>query len=151
MIVEIDPAEFIELTLIDPETCELFRLTEAEIIFLRHAFELTRDGRLKYPELVFSGPKKSGKTGFAAMILIYVVRVLGGRYAEGFCVANSHDQASLRVFQAAARIVEASPLLSLGAKVTTTTINVRLDRCDDQRDSERLFDGGWCQPDDQPF
>jgi phage terminase large subunit-like protein len=122
VIVEIDPAEFIELTLIDPETCELFRLTEAEIIFLRHAFELTRDGRLKYPELVFSGPKKSGKTGFAAMILIYVVRVLGGRYAEGFCVANSHDQASLRVFQAAARIVEASPLLSLDAKVTANTI-----------------------------
>ena len=122
MIVEIDPAEFIETTTIDPETCELFRLTEAEKIFLRHSFELTPEGRLRYPELVFSGPKKSGKTAFAAMILIYVVRVLGGRYAEGFCVANSHDQASLRVFQAAARIVEASPLLSLDAKVTTTTI-----------------------------
>jgi phage terminase large subunit-like protein len=120
----LDPVAFIETTLIDPESCELFVLTEAERIFLRHAFELTADGRLKYPELVFSGPKKSGKTAFAAMLLIYVVRVLGGRYAEGFCIANSHDQASLRVFQAAARIVEASPLLSIDAKVGTEKITL---------------------------
>src|SRR6202011_3953634 len=53
--------------------------------FLCHAFELTPDGRLKYPELAFSGPKKSGKTAFAAMILLYVVRILGGRHAEGVC------------------------------------------------------------------
>jgi len=99
VIVEIDPAEFIETTTIDPETCELFRLTEAEKIFLRHSFELTPEGRLRYPELVFSGPKKSGKTAFAAMILIYVVRVLGGRYAEGFCVANSHDKRACVCFR----------------------------------------------------
>jgi phage terminase large subunit-like protein len=72
---------------------------------------------MKYPELVFSAPKKSGKTAFAAMILIYVVRALGGRYAEGFSIANSHDQAAERVFLAASRIVEASPLLAADAKV----------------------------------
>jgi len=108
--------------LIDPETQRLFRLTPAEKLFLWHAFEQTSDGRLKYPELIFSGPKKSGKTAFAAMILIFVVRAIGGRYAEGYCVANSHDQASLRVFQAAARIVEASPMLAADAKVTGTAI-----------------------------
>jgi hypothetical protein len=36
---------------------------------------------------------------------------LGGRYAEGFAAANDYEQAQGRVFQAAARIVEASPLL----------------------------------------
>ena len=118
----IDPAEFCETVLIDPETQRLFRLTPAEKLFLWHAFEQTSDGRLKYPELIFSGPKKSGKTAFAAMILIFVVRAIGGRYAEGYCVANSHDQASLRVFQAAARIVEASPMLAADAKVTGTAI-----------------------------
>jgi hypothetical protein len=80
-----DPIAFIEETLVDPETCKPFRLTAAERTFLCHAFELTPDGRLKYPELAFSGPKKSGKTAFAAMILLYVVRILGGRYAEGVC------------------------------------------------------------------
>jgi phage terminase large subunit-like protein len=117
-----DAAQFIEETLIDPETCELFVLTEAEKTFLEHAFELTADERLRYPELVFSGPKKSGKTGFAAMILIYVVRVLGGRYAEGYCVANDYEQAAGRVFQAAARIIEASPLLSLDTRITSEKI-----------------------------
>lgn len=106
-----DPIAFIEETLVDPETCKPFRLTAAERTFLCHAFELTPDGRLKYPELAFSGPKKSGKTAFAAMILLYVVRILGGRYAEGFAAANDYEQAQGRVFQAAARIVEASPLL----------------------------------------
>jgi Phage Terminase len=117
-----DPVAFIESTLINPETCESFLLTAAERLFLRHAFELTPDGRLRFPELVFAAPKKSGKTAFAAMLLIYVVRVLGGRYAEGFCVANDLQQASERVFQACSRIVEASPLLSLDAKVTADKI-----------------------------
>jgi phage terminase large subunit-like protein len=91
-------------------------------VFLRHAFELTPAGRLKYSELLFSAPKKSGKTAFAAMILIYMVRVAGGRFAEGFVLANSLDQASLRVYQAAARIVQASPLLAQDARVTGTAI-----------------------------
>jgi phage terminase large subunit-like protein len=117
-----DPIAFIEETLIDPESCEPFVLTAADRLFLRHAFTMTADGRLEYPELVFSGPKKSGKTALAGMILVYAVRILGGRYAEGYCVANSLDQASLRVFQAAARIVEASPLLSLDAKITAERI-----------------------------
>jgi hypothetical protein len=42
------------------------------------------------------------------MILLYLVRVLGGRYAEGIVLANDLEQAEGRVFQAATRIVEAS-------------------------------------------
>jgi hypothetical protein len=37
-----DPADFIKTTRIDRGTQRLFRLTEAEKIFLWHAFELTR-------------------------------------------------------------------------------------------------------------
>src|SRR6516162_6717727 len=117
-----DPVVFIESTLVNPETCELFVLTDAERVFLRHAFQLTPEGRLLYPELVFSGPKKSGKTAFAAMLLIYIVRVLGGRYAEGYACANDYEQAQGRVFQAASRIVEASPLLAQDARVTADKI-----------------------------
>src|ERR1700730_17929358 len=95
-----DPIAFIEETLVDPATFKPFRLTAAESIFLDHAFAPTPDGRLRYPELLFSGPKKSGKTAFAAMILLYVVRILGGRYAEGFAAANDYEQAQGRVFQA---------------------------------------------------
>jgi phage terminase large subunit-like protein len=117
-----DAAGFIETTLVNPETGALFVLTEAEREFLAHAFELTPDGRLRYPELVFSAIKKSGKTAFAAMLVIYVITVLGGRYAEAWLCANDYEQAAGRVYQAAARIVEASPLLSLDATVTQNKI-----------------------------
>ena len=88
-----DAAGFIEAVLHDPETGEPFKLTKAERRFLLHAFKLTSDGRLRYPELVFSAPKKSGKTTLAAMLQLYVVLVLGGRFAEGICVANDLEQA----------------------------------------------------------
>jgi hypothetical protein len=117
-----DAGTFIETTLVNPETDALFVLTDTEREFLAHAFELTPDGRLRYPELVFSAIKKSGKTAFAAMLVIYVIVVLGGRYAEAYCCANDFEQSQGRVFQAAARIVEASPLLSLDATITSNKI-----------------------------
>jgi hypothetical protein len=43
----VDPITFIENTLVDPETCAPFALTAAERVFLRHAFRLTPDGRLR--------------------------------------------------------------------------------------------------------
>src|SRR5439155_8631643 len=75
-------------------------------------------GRVRYPELVFSAPKKSGKTTLAAMVVIYVIVVLGGPFAEAYCVANDLEQAQGRVFQAIARIIEASPLLRDTARST---------------------------------
>jgi phage terminase large subunit-like protein len=116
-----DPIAFIREVLIDPETGQPFELYPAQIEFLRKAFTVTREGRLAFEELIYSCPKKSGKTATAAMALIYVIVVLGGPYAEGYCVANDFEQASSRVFQAAARIVAASPLLK-AAKITGSKI-----------------------------
>jgi phage terminase large subunit-like protein len=120
-----DPIAFIERVLINPETGTPFVLTDAQRRFLGHAFETGVDGRLFYPEQVFSAPKKSGKTGFAAMVAIYVVLVLGGRFAEGYCVANDFEQAQGRVFQAIRRIVEASPALARDADITANRILFR--------------------------
>ena len=117
-----DACAFIEDVLHDPETGAPYRLTDAERQFVRRAFTLNADGRLRYPELVFSGPKKSGKTALAAMLTIYVVVVLGGRFAEGLCVANDFEQAQGRVFEAIRRIVEASPLLASEAVITAERI-----------------------------
>jgi len=84
---------FIEGELRDPDTGAPFKLYGAEKRFLRRALKLTKAGRLPYPELVYSAPKKSGKTALAAMITIYVIAVLGGRFAEAYCVANDLEQA----------------------------------------------------------
>jgi phage terminase large subunit-like protein len=117
-----DPIAFIESGLVNPETLQPFRLTAAEKLFVRHAFKVTKDGRLQYPELVFSGPKKSGKTAFGAMLVIYVIVALGGRYAEGYCAANDFEQSQGRVFQAIVRILQASPLFSDDVQITAKQV-----------------------------
>src|SRR4051812_18707911 len=88
-----DPVAFVREVLINPETGKPFELYPAEEQFFRQGFTPTADGRLPYPELVFSAPKKSGKTGFAGLATLYVIIVLGGPYAEAYCVANDFDQA----------------------------------------------------------
>jgi phage terminase large subunit-like protein len=118
----LDPVQFVADVLVDPETSRPFTLYDAQRRFLREAFRLARDGRLLYPELVYSAPKKSGKTATAAMAMLYAVCVLGGRFAEGYCCANDLEQSSSRVFQAAARIVGASPILARDAKIGATKI-----------------------------
>jgi hypothetical protein len=95
-----DPVAFVEEVLVDPETGKPFELYPAQERFLRESFTVKADGRLPYPELVYSCPKKSGKTATAAIATIYTIVCLGGPYAEGYCVANSLDQAQTRVFQA---------------------------------------------------
>lgn len=116
------PISFISEVLHDPETGAPFVLNVAELAFLAKAFALDETGRLKHPELVFAAIKKSGKTGLAAMILLTMVLLFGGRFAEGIVVANDLEQAQGRVFQAARRIVEASPLLAGTAVITASRI-----------------------------
>jgi Terminase large subunit, endonuclease domain/Terminase large subunit, ATPase domain len=89
---------------------------------LEPRLQIGPDGRALYPELIYGAVKKSGKTTFAGMILIYVIRVLGGKFAEGYVISNSREQAANRVFLAAARIVEASPRLRREAKVSQAKI-----------------------------
>jgi hypothetical protein len=117
-----DPLSFIETALIDPESGEPFVLSDAERWFLKFAFQINDSGRLKYPELVFGAIKKSGKTTLAAIIVITMVLLYGGRFAEAFCLANSFEQSQSRVFTMARRIVEASPLLKAEARITADKI-----------------------------
>jgi phage terminase large subunit-like protein len=117
-----DPALFIEEVLVDPETGAFYELSLKQRHFVRRAVSLTLVGRLQFQEIVFSAPKKSGKTTLAAMIVIYVVVVLGGRFAEGYCVANDLEQAQGRVFQAIKRMIAASPALADEATVTASKI-----------------------------
>lgn len=118
-----DPVAFITEALVDPETGKPFALYPAEERFIREAFTRTADGRLPYPEMVFSAPKKSGKTTLAALCALYVIGCLGGPYAEAYCVANDFEQAASRVFQAIKRIIEASPLWRRSARITANKIS----------------------------
>jgi phage terminase large subunit-like protein len=117
-----DPAEFITEVLRGPETGAPFVLLDAERNFLKHAFATDADGRLLYPEQAYAAPKKSGKTGFAAMHMLTTALIFGGSFAEGYCVANDEEPAVGRGFQAIRRICEKSPLLRREAKVTQSRV-----------------------------
>lgn len=116
------PAAFIEDALIDPISGKPFRLLPAERQFLVHAFKLNETGRLRYPELVYAAPKKSGKSTFAALFVIVCIVLFGGRHAEGYVIANDYEQASSRVFEMTRRIIEASPSLRRECKITGSQI-----------------------------
>jgi phage terminase large subunit-like protein len=118
-----DPAEFIAAVLRDPETRQPFVLLDAEKRFIAHAFRTNDAGRLLYPEWMFGAPKKSGKTGFAAILALTTTLVYGGPLAEGYCLANDLEQSQGRVFQAIRRIVEASPHLNRAARVTQSRVD----------------------------
>jgi Phage Terminase len=117
-----NPVSWIETHLYDPETGKRFKLLPAEREFLKHALATGSDGRLLYPEQIFGAIKKSGKTGFAAILVITILLLYGGRYAEAYCVANDFEQAQGRVFEMVRRIVEASPLLQREAKISSDRI-----------------------------
>jgi phage terminase large subunit-like protein len=120
-----DPIAFIEQVLINPETNRPFVLYAEQKTFLREAFELDAEGLMRYTELCFSAGKKSGKTGLAAMIVIYVAVVLAGQGGEINCLANDLEQSQSRVFKAVGNIIQASPLLRDSVDITANRIVFR--------------------------
>jgi hypothetical protein len=117
-----DPSGFIERFICDPETGRPFVLLEAEREFLKHALSLDRNGRLIHSELIYAAIKKSGKTTFAAILVITVLLLFGGLYAEAYICANDLEQATSRVYEMIRRIIATSPLLRADAKVTADKI-----------------------------
>jgi phage terminase large subunit-like protein len=116
------PALFIESILVNPETGKPFELLPAERAFLAHAFKIGESDKLLFPELLYSCPKKSGKTTFAALFTLTLLLLFGGSFAEATLAANDQDQAVGRVFEMCRRIIEASPLLKREAKITESRI-----------------------------
>jgi phage terminase large subunit-like protein len=117
-----DPISFVETVLVNPETKRPFVLLEAERTFLAHAFKLDDNGKLLYPEQVYSCPKKSGKTTFAALHVLTLTLLFGGSYPEATLCANDQEQARGRVYEMVRRIIEASPVLKREAKLTESRI-----------------------------
>ena len=87
-----------------------------------HAFTFGPNGKLVYNEWLYQCPKKSGKTTFAALIIITAILLYGGAYPEAFSLANDLEQSRSRVFEMCCRIVQHSPLLSREGIITQNKI-----------------------------
>jgi phage terminase large subunit-like protein len=117
-----EPVSFIAEVLRNPKTGRPFELLDAQRQFFAHCWRTGADGRLLYPEQCIGMIKKTGKTGTAAMHVLTTTLVFGGRYAEGYVVANDLEQAQGRVFSAIRQISESSPLLRREAEITQSRI-----------------------------
>lgn len=119
----LDPVAWIEHYLINPETGKPFVLYPEQKQFLREAF--TPDPitlKLKYDEVIFSAPKKRGKTTTGSIALLYIIAALGDDRAEGYVASNSREQSADRVFADCDAIVKASPALNQVANVRNDAI-----------------------------
>ena len=119
-----NPIAFIETCLFDPESGLPFVLLPAERDFLTWAFKTGPDGKLLYPELVYSCPKKSGKTTLAAIFAITLVVLHGSRSSEAILASNDYEQSRSRVFEQIKCIIAASPLLNREASSTQSKITL---------------------------
>jgi len=89
--------------------------TERPIVLMPHQqavlrFALHRDaeGRLPYNTILYSCPKKSGKTAIAGMVARWAAETWG-RFGEVLCVGNDAKQAQERAYKAARISIELSP------------------------------------------
>ena len=102
-----------------------FALLPAEKLFLQYMFMTDDDGRLKYPTLIYSAIKKSGKTTFGAMIVLVMMVLFAPPYGEAYVLANDFAQAQNRVFDVCCHIVQSSPMLRKEAKVSSELITFK--------------------------
>lgn len=75
------------------------RLADHQRRIVRAALERDGAGRFRWQTVVYSAPKKSGKTRIAAMVAAWLARS-AGRYAEIYCLANDGKQSADRVLAA---------------------------------------------------
>ena len=71
---------------------------------------------------MYSCPKKSGKSTFAAIFILTLIVLYAPRYAEIYLAANDREQVKSRTFEFIRRIIEASPMLRAAVDITQERI-----------------------------
>lgn len=88
---------------------------------IKAALERDGSGQFRWTTIIYSAPKKSGKTRLAAMVAAWLA-YWSGKYAEVYCLANDGKQSADRVLGAIKKAVTLSPTLDW----QTTLTSVRL-------------------------
>ncbi len=109
----------------------LVSLFEHQRKVLDHAL-IPVEGRLPYTTILWSEPKKSGKTAIAAWVASWALNTLGPR-SEVLLVGNDLEQGQARLFGEVVRVQRAHP--ALRQRIVRATDSVLL-----------LDDGSLCRP-----
>lgn len=103
-------AKIIGTDYIMPETGKPLKYEPHQLRILNHAFTPDKSGKMPYRTVVYSCPKKSGKTEIAAGITYAWARHFGG---EIYSCANDREQSAGRMYQ---RVYECLDWLKLNDK-----------------------------------
>ena len=97
---QLDICTWLERYHYDPETKAPIRLAPHQRALLRLALTPDAEGSLPYQTIVYSCPKKSGKTALAGGVAGWFAETRGR--GEIYCLANDYEQAQGRVYQSLA-------------------------------------------------
>ncbi len=100
-----DAPTWIEANYYVKETNALIELEPYQRAVLRKALERRDDGTFKYQTIVWSQPKKSGKTAIAGAIARWAAETWGP-FQSIFCVGNDAKQAEERAFASVRESIE---------------------------------------------
>jgi phage terminase large subunit-like protein len=98
-------------------------LEEHQRRILGEAFRFEADGRLKYRTIIYSSPKKSGKTAINALGCLWWAFCIQPP-DEIIIASNDLDQAVSRVYDSARGFVERNPALRAEANITRNLITL---------------------------
>jgi phage terminase large subunit-like protein len=114
-----NPAQFIDDFLRLNERGEVWTLSPYQRLVLSKALRFT-EGRLDVRYLLWSEPKKSGKTMLAACLVLWWS--FTRKRTEVICASNDEKQAIGRVFATAVKLIEHNPALASSATIRQTKI-----------------------------
>lgn len=103
-----DPVRWAESNYYIEDTERPIVLQPHQKAFLRYCFTRDENGRFPFRTILYSAPKKSGKTAIAGLIVQWCAEYWQ-RYGEILCIGNDADQAKGRAFKAVATSVELTP------------------------------------------
>jgi phage terminase large subunit-like protein len=108
--LRLDPALFADTFLPNNEKGKPWRLSRHQRRVLARAFQRDRRGELRFRLVLWSEPKKSGKTFLAAVLLLWWA--FSNSHTEIIVAANDLDQSVSRVFETAVALVKHNPALA---------------------------------------
>jgi phage terminase large subunit-like protein len=100
-----DPVAWMERHFVIEDTEKPIILAPHQKAILSYALKRDEDGRLPFTTIIWSAPKKSGKTAIAGAVTRWAAETWG-RYGEILCVGNDAEQAKERAFKASRISIE---------------------------------------------
>jgi len=117
-----DPVAFIDDCLPRNEKGQPWRLSRYQRRVLARAFRRTPEGRLLFRLVLWSEPKKSGKTFLAALLVLWWA--FTHAHTEIIVTANDLEQAQGRVFRTLVALLQQSPMLRPSVIITAREIKL---------------------------